>query len=205
MRIELGCSALDASGAVVGEVAAVVFESESWRVAGFVIRLGDVAPREIVVAPGQVAEIGVDGLLLALDETELQRYPDAWQHHYVEPDQAPTGANDVETTSRGPVGGSIVPGFTLLPGLAIPLEIERSLIPETRFTFGQGLRAVNSTGDELGHVTALVVNETRLAGVELRGGKVVPDRLLAGIDEDANEVLVATESDTVRPEPGKFD
>lgn len=189
MRIELGSTVFDASGTNVGDVAAVVFEGESWRVAGFVVRMDGVVPREVVVAPGQVEEIDTDRLVLTLQAAELELYPDARQHQYLEPGQGLTENDDAPPT-RAPVG-TIVPGFAMLPGVGIPLEVERSVIPDTRFTFGEALRAVTPTGEELGQVAAVTVEGARLVGIELHGGQTIPDRLLLGIDEDANEVLVA--------------
>lgn len=200
MRIELGSTVVDGSGTTIGDVAGVVFEGESWRVAGFVVRLGGVVPREVVVAPGQVDEIDTDQLALTLDAAELELYPDARQHHYVEPGQGPAATDDDAPPDDAPVA-TIVPGFAMLPGVGIPLEVERSVIPDTRFTFGEALRAVTPTGDELGQVAAVVIEGARLVGIELRDGQAIPDRQLLGIDEDANEVLVgegdATESPLV--------
>lgn len=199
MRIELGGNAVDANGVIAGQVAGVVFENESWRVAGFVIRMGGVVPREVVVAPGQVDEIGAEQLVLALDSAELELYPDAWQHQYVEPGQEPELDGDTESEPHEVRGSTIVPGFAMLPGMSIPLEVERSVIPNTRFTFGEALRAVTRDGEDLGQVTALAIEEARLIGLELRSGRTIPDRLLLGIDEDANEVLVADGDATESP------
>lgn len=199
MRIELGSSVVDSSGTAVGDVAGVVFEGESWRVAGFVFRMGGVVPREVVVAPGQVDEIDADRLALTLEAAELELYPDARQHQYVEPARDPAATDDgAPPPDDGPVA-TIVPGFAMLPGLGIPLEVERSVIPDTRFTFGEALRAVSPTGEDLGQVVAVAIEGARLVGIELRGGRAIPDRLLLGIDEDANEVLVAEDDATEAP------
>lgn len=197
MRIELGSTVVDASGTAVGDVAGVVFEGESWRVAGFVVRMGGVVPREVVVAPGQVDEIDTDQLALTLEAAELELYPDARQHQYVEPGQGPAVTDDAPPDDA-PVA-TIVPGFAMLPGMGIPLEVERSVIPDTRFTFGEALRAVTPTGEDLGQVAAVAIEGARLVGIELRGGQIIPDRLLLGIDEDANEILVAEGNATESP------
>lgn len=199
MRIELGSTVVDASGTAVGDVAGVVFEGDSWRVAGFLVRMGGVVPREVVVAPGQVDEIDTDQLALTLEAAELELYPDARQHQYVEPGQDPASSDGDAPPPDDAQVTTIVPGFAMLPGMGIPLEVERSVIPDTRFTFGEALRAVTPAGEELGQVVAVTVAEARLVGIELRGGRAIPDRMLLGIDEDANEILVAESDATESP------
>lgn len=200
MRIAFGTAVVDATGDTVGAVSGLAFEERSWRVAGFLVRLAGGVPREILIQPGQVTRIARDRLTLTLDRGELRLYPDARQHLYVAPGQelaeelAAAEAEGELPAAPDPdewPAPTAIPGFALLPGYTTPLEVERSLIAENQFAFGEGLRVVTRDGEDLGPIAGVTIEETRLTSVILRENeRAIPDDLLAGIDEDGNQLLL---------------
>lgn len=211
MRIDFGTAVVDATGDTVGAVSGLAFEEQSWRVAGFLVRLHGGVPREIVIQPGQVTRIARDRLILALDREELRLYPDARQHLYVAPGQelaeelaaAETEGNLPATPDpdERPTPTAI-PGFALLPGFTTPLEVERSVIAESQFAFGEGLRVVTRDGEDLGPLVGITIEETRLTSVILRDNeRAIPDDLLAGIDEDGNQLLLRVDAADLNETP----
>src|SRR5690348_9845041 len=87
MRIDLDARVVNKDGAAVGRLHEFVFDRESRRVAGFLVVTDEVAPREVFVMAGQVAQVEQDRLALTLTDEEFVALPDARQHLFVAPDQ----------------------------------------------------------------------------------------------------------------------
>jgi sporulation protein YlmC with PRC-barrel domain len=202
MRIDLDARVVNKDGAAVGRLDEVVFDRESRRVAGFLVVTGEVAPREVFVMVGQVAQIEQDRLELALSDEEVVALPDARQHLFVAPGQdldaeiaaaeSPTASPEVPDPDERP-RLSAIPGFALTPNLFIPLEVERTILDEGQIALGAGLRILTAAGEEVGQLGGVVVNdEAQLEGLVLAGGEdqIIDFTLLDELDEDANELTL---------------
>jgi sporulation protein YlmC with PRC-barrel domain len=202
MRIDLDARVVNKDGAAVGRLHEIVFDRESRRVAGFLVVTGEVAPREVFVMVGQVAQIEQDRLELALSDEEVVALPDARQHLFVAPGQdldaeiaaaeSPTASPEVPDPDERP-RFSAIPGFALTPNLFIPLEVERTILDEEQIALGAGLRILTAAGEEVGQLGGVVVNdEAQLEGLVLAGGEdqIIDFTLLDELDEDANELTL---------------
>ena len=202
MRIDLDARVVNKDGATVGRLHEVVFDRESRRVAGFLVVTEEVAPREVFVMVGQVAQVEQDRLELALSDEEIVALPDARQHLFVAPGQdldaeiaaaeSPTASPEVPDPDERP-RFSTIPGIALTPNLFIPLEVQRTVLDEGEIAFGAGLRILTAAGDEVGQLGGVVVNdETQLEGLALAGGEdqIIDFTLLDELDEDANELTL---------------
>src|SRR4051794_37162855 len=166
MRIDLDARVVNKDGAVVGRLHEVVFDRESRRVAGFLVVTEEVAPREVFVMVGQVAQVEQDRLELALSDEEVVALPDARQHLFVAPGQdldaeiaaaaSPTASPEVPDPDERP-RFSAIPGIALTPNLFIPLEVERTILDEGQIALGAGLRILTAAGEEVGQLGGVVV------------------------------------------------
>jgi sporulation protein YlmC with PRC-barrel domain len=202
MRIDLDARVVNKDGAAVGRLHEVVFDRESRRVAGFLVVTEEVAPREVFVMVGQVAQVEQDRLELALSDEEVVALPDARQHLFVAPGQdldaeiaaaeSPTASPEVPDPDERP-RFSAIPGIALTPNLFIPLEVERTILDEGQIALGAGLRILTAAGEEVGQLGGVVVNdEAQLEGLVLAGGEdqIIDFTLLDELDEDANELTL---------------
>jgi sporulation protein YlmC with PRC-barrel domain len=202
MRIDLDARVVNKDGAAVGRLHEIVFDRESRRVAGFLVVTGEVAPREVFVMVGQVAQVEQDRLELALSDEEVVALPDARQHLFVAPGQdldaeiaaaeSPTASPEVPDPDERP-RFSAIPGIALTPNLFIPLEVERTILDEGQIALGAGLRILTAAGEEVGQLGGVVVNdEAQLEGLVLAGGEdqIIDFTLLDELDEDANELTL---------------
>jgi sporulation protein YlmC with PRC-barrel domain len=202
MRIDLDARVVNKDGAAVGRLHEIVFDRESRRVAGFLVVTEEVAPREVLVMVGQVAQVEQDRLDLTLSDEEVVALPDVRQHLFVAPDQdleaevaaaeSATASPDVPDPGERP-RFSAIPGIALTPNLFIPLEVERTILGEGQVALGAGLRILTAAGEEVGQLGGVVVNdEAQLEGLVLAGGEdqIIDFTLLDELDEDANELTL---------------
>ncbi|HEX5503577.1 MAG TPA: hypothetical protein VFW96_13215 [Thermomicrobiales bacterium] len=209
MRIAMGAEVVDAGGQQAGRLTGLVFERGSWRVAGFIVRVGGGLPREVVVQPGEVADVEELRLALTLRAGALARLPDAWQHLYVLTDQdfdaevaAATGDAPAHPDPDERPRATTIPGFDLLPGYTTPLEVARAAVTAGGVALGADLRVLTADGAALGRLTAVEVEETRLTGVVVRDDRagddadlVIPADWLDRLDEDADALYLSVDRD----------
>jgi hypothetical protein len=209
MRIDLGAGVVDEGGQAAGTLTALVFERESRRVAGFLVRVDGAIPREVFLRPGQVARVEQQQLTLTLTGQEIEDLPDAREHLYVQPGQeveeevaeaeAVDSAGDLAAPpdpDEAPAPTTI-PGFPLLPGFTTPLEVERTAMTEDQITLGEGLRVVGQDGEEVGRVVGATIDDTRLVELVVHGDEelLIHYDLLDQLDEDANELVLTANGD----------
>lgn len=213
MRIAMDAEVVDAGGRQAGRLAGLVFERESRRVAGFIIRVGGSLPREVVVRPGEVADVEELRLALTLRADDLARLPDAWQHLYVLTDQnfdaevaAATGDAPARPDPDERPRATTIPGFDLLPGYTTPLEVERAAVTAGGVALGADLRVFTADGEDLGRLTAVEVEETRLTGVVVRDDHAGDDAELAipagwldHLDEGADALYLSVDREGNTP------
>ena len=211
MRIDLGAGVVDEGGQAAGTLTAFVFERESRRVAGFLVRVDGAVPREVFLRPGQVAQVEQQQLTLTLTGQEFEDLPDAREHLYVQPGQeveeevAAAEAVDSASDLAAPPDPdeaptpTTIPGFPLLPGFTTPLEVERTVIAEDQIALGEGLRVVGQDGEEVGRVVGATIDDTRLVEVVVRGDEelLIHYDLLDQLDEDANELVLTADRDEI--------
>ena len=211
MQIDLGAGVVDEGGQAVGSLTALVFERESRRVAGFLVRVDGAVPREVFLRPGQVARVEQQQLTLTLTGREIEELPDAREHLYVQPGQeveeevAEAEAVDSASDLAAPPdpdeapAPTAIPGFALLPGFTTPLEVERTAMAEDQIALGEGLRVVDQDGEEIGRVVGATVDDTRLVELVVRGDEelLIHYDLLDQLDEDANELVLTAERDEI--------
>lgn len=207
MRIEFNAGVIDSAGQGVGNLTALVFDRESRRVAGFLVRAGETAPRDLFVMPGQVAQIEQHQITLTLSGDAVEQLPDARQHLYVAPGQdvdeeiATAEEDDLPDTpdpDEAPTPTTI-PGFPLLPGFSTPLEIERTAMGDDRVTLSAGLRVLTADGEALGQATAVEIEDAQLLNLIVAGDEplAVGHNWLDQLDEDAGELRLVANSATL--------
>lgn len=216
MRIDFDAAVVDSGDATVGQVTGVVFERESRRVAGFLVRADGSVPREVFVMSGQAARIERERVTLALTGEEFVALPDARQHFYAEPGQdldaeiaaaeAEMGLPDTPDPDER-AEPSRIPGIAFLPNMMIPIEVERAAFPEGQVALDAGLRVITADGEELGHPGGVAIDDdAQLVGLVVGGDEevVIGYDWLDQLDEDANEVtLTVTRGElTARPAAG---
>ncbi len=212
MRIDLGAGVVHEGGQAAGTLTGLVFERESRRVAGFLVRIDGALPREVFLRPGQVAQVEQQQLTLTLTGQEFEDLPDAREHLYVQPGQEVeeevAAAEDAEDAEDLPVTPdpdeapslTTIPGFPLLPGFTTPLEVERTAMAEGEIALGEGLRVVDQDGEEIGRVVGATIDDTRLVELVVRGDEelLIHYDLLDQLDEDANELVLTANGEELR-------
>jgi hypothetical protein len=207
MRIAMGAEVVDVGGQQAGRLTGLVFERESRRVAGFIVRVGGSLPREVFVRPGEVAEVEELRLALTLPGGNLAHLPDAWQHSYVLTDQdldeevaEAAGDTSLRPDPAERPRATTIPGFDLLPGYTTPLEVERGAATAGEVALGEDLRVLTADDEDLGRLTAVEVDETRLTGIVVRDDRagddadlVVPAGWLDRLDEDADALYLTVD------------
>lgn len=209
--INLAARVVNRKGEAIGQLNEVVIEIASRRVAGFLVVTEEAAPREVFVMVGQVAEISPDRLVLALTDREVVALPDAREHLYVAPDQdveAEVAGAEAEAASPAVPDPaerpalSAIPGIALTPNLLIPLAVERDIIGEDQFTLRDGMRVRSHTGDEIGQLQAVVVDdEARLVSLSLNGNgiRTIAQDRIDTVDDDESEVILLSDQPTAIP------
>ena len=200
--INLAARVVNRTGEAVGQLNEVVIEIESRRVAGFLVVTEEAAPREVFVMVGQVAEIAPDRLVLDLTDREFVSLPNAREHLFVAPDQdieaEIAGAESSAASPNAPdpderPAPSAIPGIALTPNLLIPLEVERDIIGDEQFTLRDGMHVRTHTGDEVGQLQGVIVdNEARLSALSLTGNGVrtLDFDLVDTVDDDTRELFL---------------
>src|SRR4051812_13553296 len=87
MRIDLDATVVDSDGDAIARLHEIIFSLDSGRVAGFLVVVDGVAPREVHIMVGQVAEVEEERISLTLSGDEVAALPDAYQHLYIAPNQ----------------------------------------------------------------------------------------------------------------------
>lgn len=205
IRVALAATVTNRDGAAVGRLNEIVIERESRQVAGFHILTEELAPREVFVMVGQMARFEHDRLTLDLSDAEIIALPDARQHLFIAPQQdldaelAAAESVSASATIPDPAERSTfsgIPGIALTPNLMIPMEVERAIMDDDQVAFRAGMRVLTATGEEIGQVAGIVVNdEARLIALDLQGHnerRISYDKIDT-LDDDANEVILLAE------------
>lgn len=205
MEVRIG-AVVESGGAAVGRLVGMVFEEESRRAAGFVVRPGEGPPREVFIMAGQAGQVEADRIALTLSREEFVALPDAREHLFVGPGQdlaaevaaaeaAPEGAPPATPDPDERPRNTAIPGVALLPQMLTPFEVERTAFAANQLALEEGLRIVSADGETLGRLGGFVLNDAaQLAGVTLadRDGETIEYTRIDRLDEDARElVLVA--------------
>ncbi len=201
MRIDIGADVVDNGDNSLGTLSGLVFERESRRVAGFLVRTGGGMPREVFVMPGQAGQIDQGRIALALAGDEFAALPDTRQRLYVAPDQdleeevaeaeSPAASPEIPDPDERPVL-SAIPGIALTPNLMIPFEVERRAFAEDQIPLEEGLRVITDDGEELGRFRGAIVNDdAQLVSIVVGNDERVIDYdRLDQLDDNANELTL---------------
>lgn len=218
MEVRVGAEVVERDGAGVGRLAGMVFERESRRAAGFVVRVDEGTPREVFVMAGQAGQIDTDRIALTLGREEFDALPDAREHLFVESGQdleaevaaAEAGSDAALVETPDPderPRASAIPGVALLPQMMFPFEVERTAFAEDQLSLEEGLRILDADGGEVGHLGGFVLNgAAQLEGLILSGGdgETIGYNRIDHLDEDAREVTLVAEGAAGR-EAGTLD
>ena len=211
--ISLSARVVNREGAQVGRLNEVVVEIETEEIVGFLVVTDELAPREVYIDIGQLAELEPTQLTLDLSDEEFVALPDAREHLFVAPDQDPEVEIERAEASADPAAipdpderpqPSSIPGVALTPNLLIPLAVERGVIGEGQVALRDGMRIRTEEGDGLGQIDGVIVDdEVRLIALTLLGeeGEAILFSAIDTIDEDANELIIAI-GDEDDPEDG---
>lgn len=205
--INLSARVVNRDGAALGRLNEVVVEVESEQVVGFLVMTDEVAPREVFIDVGQIAEVEPTQLTLDLTDEEFVALPDAREHLFVAPDQnldaEIAGAESTGSSPENPdpderPAHSAIPGIALTPNLVVPVEVEREVIAEGEVALRDGMRVRTDEGEEIGQIDGVIVDdELQLLALTLLGteGEAILFSAIDTIDDDANELIVIVEEE----------
>ena len=205
--ISLSARVVNREGAQVGRLNEVVVEIETEEIVGFLVVTDEIAPREVYIDIGQLAELEPTQLTLDLSDEEFVALPDAREHLFVAPDQDPEAEIDQAEASTNSAATpdpderpqhSSIPGVALTPNLLIPLVVERGVIGEGQIALRYGMHIRTEEGEDLGQIDGVIVDdEVRVIALTLLGeeGEAILFSAIDTIDEDANELIIALEDE----------
>jgi sporulation protein YlmC with PRC-barrel domain len=204
--LNLAARVVNQAGEAIGQLHEVVIDLESEELVGFLIVTEEAAPREVFVDVAQVEEMEPDQLILALTDQEIAALPDAREHLYVASDQdveaeidqaESTASSGTPDPDERPVP-SAIPGIALTPNLLVPLEITRAVIGEDEFALRHGMRIRTDDGEQIGQVEGIILDdEGHLIALALldEDGEAILFSAIDTVDDDANELIIATDED----------
>lgn len=205
LRLSLGARVVNRDGELIGRLNEIVVEIASRRVAGFHIISDEVAPRELFVMVGQIAEFDSARLTLDLSDDEFIALPEARQQLFVSPDQdldeeiadaeSSSASADLPDPDERPVPTGL-PGIALTANMLIPMAVERSIMDDEQVALRGGMRILSGDGEEIGHLGGVVIDgEARLLALALgdEAGDTIDYQLIGAVDDDANELALLTD------------
>lgn len=205
--INLSARVVNRDGAALGRLNEVVVEIESEQVVGFLVMTDEVAPREVFIDVGQIAEIEPTQLTLDLSDEEFVALPDAREQLFVAPDQdieeeiaaaeSPAASPAAPDPDERPAP-SAIPGIALTPNLVVPVAVERDVLGEGEIALRDGMRIRTDEGEEIGQIDGVIVDdELQLLALTLLGeeGEAILFSAIDTIDDDANELIVVVEDE----------
>lgn len=209
MRVDLDAKVQTADGEHAGSVQRAVLDPETQEVCAFVVSTGALFGRDVLVKREDLERASRDGEVVRLDLTkrQLEELPDYLPHDYVVP---PAGWYPPMGFAY-PATGYLWPAAYAFPPAVPTAAGEGADEDESEITLSKGSAVMDSTGDDIGVVDDVLLDEGtgQLRGFELRigsawrtffggGDKVEVDRRhVAKVEREG--VYLRVDKDSLKP------